>query len=841
MAVKMDKFLLQYFMQLHFNEMPPEKRETFIKYIEGGDDFTKDSDMKIWKRDLVHQDADGKWVDNEIPDGNAPTPPAAPDSNPWAMDDEEWKKLYIEFRNAFRTMSANKSKFANSSDPDTYNAEAATFLHDNFGDPTPPADKLFSPVPANADAETEIANLLGLLNDATLAPTFSVKLREWPTNISLSELKEGLTKKQYNEDDEFQKKLRDVSEYLSYYKDELGLTGCDFSKIQNGFDEKHVDGAKLNEFKTRHKDLLRIVAKNKKIREQFPTNKITSAIEEANKKTAYEDKNSANFLADTPNDTLTPLQRFKKWRKETYSDVFEKWKLLQGDRLYFSPQAAKIVAALDNEKVKPTDGLDGITKAAGNVKNELLKKSASAAQHFGWLSETLGEIKNVMPKSYEGALSHGTQLNAVIEELITRAIRDNKIEEAKTAMEVISVCKYGLTTSKIMDKLSKEKLTLLSDPKLSINSNEFTKFFGVVMDKTLETMLKGVGYTITAVGNTINKSGSKFKGRADKIDANAQAWEAQNTADKAAADNERRTKNAADDAVRRAETIRRDNTGITEANLAMYERHQERGKQIEAQRKTQLDNAQTALDTANQTYQQKKQAKDGFQATIDKYDTQLPQQISDLANESARLRNEYSQVKAQLTAIPTPYANAMEELKAKQLQEKYNQLYEQRKQKLSERRNLEDELRTGRAPGGEYEVANNSIANAITEETNAQNALNNEQNAFNRAEQRYNATQASNNDRADKIKTFKNSRDKINELTEQINRRDTIMSEWDDKHKNQWNELRDYWNYLETGRDSRTGDFYNRFTMSKKKAQKDFDADKMAKFLEFQRNHSIAA
>ena len=840
MTVKMDKFLLQYFMQLHFNEMPPEKRKTFIKYIEGGDDFTKDSDMKIWKRDLVHQDTDGKWVNNEIPDGNVPTPPAAPDSNPWAMDDEEWKKLYIEFRNAFRTMSANKSKFANSSDPDTYNADAAAFLHDNFGDPTPPADKLFSSVTANTDAETEIANLLQMLNDASLAPTFSVKLNEWGI-ISASDLKDGLTKKTYNTDDEFQQKLKRVSEYLSFYKDELGITGCDFDKIQNGFDEKHVDDAKLAEFKTRHKDLLRIVAKNKKIQEQFPANKITSAMDEAKKKTAYEDTNSPNFLVDSQNDTLTPLQQFEKWRKDTYSDVFEKWKLLQGDRLYFSPQASKIVAALDKEKVKPTDGLDGITKVANNVKNELLKKSASAAKHFGWLSETLVDIKNVMPKSYEGALSHGTQLNAVIEELITRAIRDDKIDEAKTAMEVISVCKYGLTTSKIMDKLSKEKLTLLSDPKLSINSNEFTKVFGVVMDKTLETMLKGIGYTITAIGNTINKSGSKFKGRRDKIDANAQAWEVQNAADKATADRERTTKNAADDAVRRAETTRRDSTGITDDNLAMYERHQERGKQIEAQRKSQFENAQAALNTANQTYQEKKRAKDAFQATIDKYNTELPQKISDLGDESTRLRNEYNRIKAQLTTIPTPYANAMDELKAKQLQEKYNQLYEQRKQKLSERRNLEDELRTGKAPGGEYEVANNSIANAITEETNAQTALNNEQNAFNRAEQRYNATQASNNDRADKIKTFRDSRDKIKELTEQINRRDTIVSEWDNKHVNQWNELRDYWNYLETGRDSRTGDFYNRLTMSKKKAQSNYDAEKMAKFMQFKQQHTIAA
>ena len=841
MAVKMDKFLLQYFMQLHFNEMPLKKRETFINYIKGGDDFAKDSDMKIWKRDLVHQDADGKWVDNEIPDGRAPTPPATPGSNPWEMDDEEWKKLYIEFRNAFRKMHANKSNFANPDNKDTYNEAAAAFLHDNFGDPTPPADKLFSPVPANADAEAEIANLLGLLNDATLAPTFSVKLREWQTNISLSELKEGLTKKQYNEDDEFQQKLKDVSEYLSVYKDELGLTGCDFSKIQNGFDAKHVDANKLAVFKERHHDLLQIVAQNKKIQEQFPANKITTALDEAKKKTAYEEVNSPNFLVDNQHDTLTPMQKFEKWRKDTYSDVFEKWKMLQGDRLYFSPQASKIVAALNKEKVKPTDGLDGITKAASNVKNELLKKSASAAGHFDWLNKTLGEIKAVMPKAYEGALSHGTQLNAVIEELITRAVESGKIDEAKTAMEVISVCKYGLTTSKIMDKLSKEKLTLLSDPKLSINSNEFTKFFGVVMDKTLETMLKGVGYTITAIGNTINKSGSKFKGRSDAIDANAQDWERKNTADKNAAIAERNTKNTRDEAVRQAEITRRDGTGITNENLAMYERHQKRGKDLERRRKQNLDNAQSEKDAASQDLQQKQQAVDGFQTTTDKDNTELPRKIADLATESARLRSEYMRIKSQLTAIPTPYANAMDELKAQQLQAQYKQLYDQRKQKLAERQTLQNELRTGMAPGGEYEVANNSIANARNEVNAAQTVLTDKENAFNRAEQRYNTTQTTNQDRADKINTFKNSRDKIKELTAQIERRDKIVNEWDDKHKNQWNELRDYWNYLETGRDSRTGDFYNRFTLSKKKAQGDFDADKMALFAEYQRRHSIAA
>lgn len=824
MAVKVDRFLLQWFMQLHFNEMPPEKRKTFIKYINGGDDFPDNSDMKIWKRDLIHQVGD-KWVNNDLPDGRAPSTalPHIPTPNPWEMDDEEWKKLYIEFRNALRQMQANRSKFSDPADPDTYNPDATAFLHDNFGDPT---NKLFSNVIASPDAETEIAKLLGFLNDPAKSSAFSVKLREWGI-ISASDLRSGITSKQYNTDVEFQNKLKEVSEYLQYYSDELGITGCDFEKIRDGFDEKHVDATKLAEFKDRHRDLLQIVAKNKKIQEQFQSDKIKTALETANKKTSYDDKSTPNFLVDSKNDLLTPLQRFQEWKQETYSDVFEKYKMLQGDRLYFSPQASNIVAALDKEKVKPTDGLDGIAKAAGNVENALLKKSASAARHFKWLSKTLEDIKGIMPKSYEGALRNGAQLNHVIEELIIRAVRDNKIDEAKTAMEVISVCKYGLTTSKIMDKLKNEKVTILSDPKLSFNKNEFAKQFGVVFDKTLETMLKGVGYTITAIGNTINKSGSKFKGASDRLHADAQAWQTQNAADKAAAEADRNAKNLIDETERRNQETRRNATGITDATLAAHESRLAIGKQTEERLKGQYEAAEA-------DYQAKEQQKQQYEADIQKYGTDVPQKIADLATESARLRTQYTQIQAQLRAIPTPYTNAMDELKARQLQAQYNQLYDQRKQKLQERRTLQAELNTAKAPGGKYAEAMANIANARAEATRAE-AVRNRENHY------YTTEQALNYDRSDKIKTFKDSRQKIQELTTQIDRRNKIISEWDDKHINQWNELRDFWNYLETGRDSRTGDFYNRLKFSKKHAQQDFDADKIALFMEYKRHNTIAA
>ena len=55
-----------------------------------------------------------------------------------------------------------------------------------------------------------------------------------------------------------------------------------------------------------------------------------------------------------------------------------------------------------------------------------------------------------MSRIFAGALNNSTHMKALIRELIIKAVRENKIDEAKTAMEVLSVIKYGYTTSKIM-------------------------------------------------------------------------------------------------------------------------------------------------------------------------------------------------------------------------------------------------------------------------------------------------------------------------------------------------------------------------------------------------------
>lgn len=841
MAVKMDKFLLQYFMQLHFNEMPPEKRATFIKYIKAGDDFTANSDMAIWKRDLVHQDADGKWVNNDYPDGNAPVPPATPGSNPWEMEDAEWEKLYIEFRDAFIQMDAQRSEFTNSQDPDTYNRDATNFLNDNFGDPT---RKLFSNVVASPAAETQIPQLLALLENNRSLLVYKLK-DDWgvlDNEFTYDNLIKGIKDKKYNTDPKFQGRLKHIAALITErttnpYFIQLdpafvngdpaqGINGIgqqNFTDIQNGFDSKYVDPAKLTVFKTRHQDLLRIVAKNKKIQERFHSDKISTAIDTAKKKTAYEDSNSPNFLVDSKHDTLTPLQKLKAWKEDTYKDVFEKFKLLQGDRLYFSPQASNIVAALDGEKVKPTDGLDGITRAAGNVKNALLKKSASAASHFDWLNKTLGEIKGVMPKAYEGALRNGRQLKAVIEELIVRAVRDGKVNEAKTAMEVISVCKYGLTTSKIMDKLSKEKLTLLSDPKLSINSNDFTKTFGVVMDKTLETMLKGVGYTITAVGNTINKSGSKFKGHRGGIQGEYQNWATQNNADKAAAIADRNANNRLDAASRNAEQATLDNLdrrwNINDSNIDRRKQQLERDRQTEEQRKTDRDNAEQRLNAAQQQVDEYNQLGTDI--------TNLDNEITSLNNDVTQLGNDITNITTQLNAIATPYANAMEEMRARQLQAELGAKQNELNQKQNEITNKTNE-RTAKQ--------NERHAKAAAA-GRARRNLPGLQGTFNTNDVLWNSIRGRNDRQEQRLNDFENAKARVEELTAQIDRRNEIVNNWDSEHKNQYDELIQFWDFLETGRDSRTGTFYNRMTLSKKKAQANLDSNKANLFQQYQNQY----
>lgn len=820
MSVKMDKFLNQFFMQVYFNRMPSEQFATFTNYIKSGDDFT--GDMKIWKERLVHQDANGKWVENDLPSGLPAPTGSAP--NEWELSDEEWKKLYLEIRDAFIQMDANRSKFSDQNDKDTYNENALNFLNDYFGDSR---DKPFSNVPATDAAEQQISTeLLPLLtNNAT---TLKILLEEWhiiDSEFTYDKLTKAISSKDYNKKSDIRDKVIRLAEHItaytkqdSYYYDEnlvkqIGTN--DFTQIKEGFKtgfDDVRDAAQLQKFKDCHKDILQIIAQNKKVRDQFNAPKINEQLQDAQKKTNYNDPNSANFLVNTHADQLTPMQRLDKWAKSTYSNVFEKYKLLQGDRLYYSPQAAAIVAALDGAGVKPTGGLDAIV--GSGIKAKLAEKSASAAAQFDWMTKTLEDIKKTIPKAYAGALSNGSQLQHVITELIVRAVqastdkdKPNKdaIAAAKTAMEVISVCKYGMFTSKTMDKMKGEKASIFSDPNLSWNKNEIGRAFGKTADWTIDALFNVMGYGITFIGNTVNKTGSQIGKNRGALGGMHAAWKTNNEADKQAATQRRDdfdVQYTTDKAAREAEQRR---TRITDIDAA--------------QRR--YDNAEKNIEKKQQKWEQ---AKDALKP-LEQYQ-QLETAYNDLDAQFNTLETEINQVQADLTAIPLPYANAMDEGRARNLQARLNQLTQQQTDIDSQRRDYANQLANLTATT-EYQHAATNRTNLENAELDAKNKYESAQNARTRL--------------GDRIAKFRDAQARIEEMTAHKDRLEKIVNEWDDKHTSPYDELIQFWNYLESGRDSRFGDFYNRWRPSKKNAQKHFDQVKEAHFQAYMRNHALAA
>lgn len=523
----MNEFLLQYYMQRRFNTMPPEVRAQFDVYL-ASDDFR--GNMKDWKSKLMHQDANGKWVENDLPDPNDAT-------GNFFLDDKEWAKFFNAFQDAFREMSASKDSFKD-------NAKATSFLNEYFGDP---ATHLFANAVANPTAESLInGDFKQFLTDHRNG--LEIYLKQWglvDSDFSYSDLLNGISSKKYNTAPDFQKKLKTVAQYITFYVQQpdfqqaLGLQGRqlpNFTDIENGFDTSTVNPNKLDYFKRNYKSLLNTLVTDSKVYDVFKLydhGKISKHLEASVGKVDYANADSKDYVPPKRSDELTPWQHLKDNVKDTWTDYMDKYIKLRGDRLYFSNSAQLIFKALTGAKFKPTDGLDKLLSSAGDIKKNLMYKSPRAVDHFDWMNKTLGELKNTMPKAFAGALETGRQMKAIVSELIIKAVRENKMDEAKTAMEVLSVVKYGYTTSKIMDALGNEKLSIFSDGGLSWNKNQAVQFVTNAMDKSIKAAFMGVGYLITMGGNAIRLNGSKFNGKTGRIKGARDTWIADNNAQRA--------------------------------------------------------------------------------------------------------------------------------------------------------------------------------------------------------------------------------------------------------------------------------------------------------------------
>jgi len=783
--VSMENFLLQYMMQMRIRKMDPEVMARFSDYA-SNEDFR--GHMKDWRNKLMEQ-VDGKWVAKPLPDPNGPD---------YHLTDEEWKSLFKEFRSAFRTMAADRKKLEGSIDFGEKNDKALNFLDEYFGN-----GKLFSQATATPEAEAAIRELEQIIkNNKNVVERFLGA----HNLISYTDLTNGLEKKKYNTSATFQKQLKEVASYMSYLQGteslRLDFGSCDLEAITDGFtdDDSNLEvSPEFKAFKNGEYDImLRKLYKTDKIRNAFPSDKIKTAYDTAKNLTGYDDENSKDYIPPKPTDELNIFQTMGKWADDTYADVFDKYLKFHGDRLYFSNQAKEIVAAIHKEKIKPTDGLDKIFASGTKIKEKLAIKSPTAVDHFDWFAKTMNKIKRDMPKAYEGALRNGRQMRAVVSEIIKEAVKNGKEKEAKTAMEVLSVVRYGFTTSQIMDNLKKMDVTIFSDGNLSFNkNNKGMQLINAALDKSIKYALLGVGYGITAVANAYSQRGMKFnKQRGDRLknddELDQERARTQGQLDRMETRLDE-TKDNRDKAVNPAGTSTTDI--ITETNRGAHDTSLSARKTLAEAEATRLDSFRSANSVAFDNVQRYKDAE---------------RARADADSEKTRLRSELTRIEAQINTIRGDATMTTEEREA-------------RIKKLTEEKLIPTRDKLQEAE--QTYTSNDSIVSTISADPNWA--------AYQRTVNTYDADMSSltaeQNDCAkleNRLNQWDNATKSIEELTKQINDTQETLRNWDEDHNTKYTELMAYWDMLETGRDFHTGKMYNWGTLSKKNAQKNFDAQK---------------
>lgn len=514
MSANMNDFLLEYYKRLILREMPIEQFVHFCEFVDADD---LGGHMKLWKEELLERDpadtsrylkdAAGLYVRKNLPD---------PESGEWELPPEEWEKFFKAFNNAFQAMDASKKSFK-------YEKKPNDFLKKYFGN----EGQLFSYATADGAAEIKIAELLDILTKHETGMKQLLK-GYFNEDFAWKDLIDGINSKKYNKDPKFRKTMVDIAEAVAYDtltvpSTVLSMVGhkLNFDAISNGFENSVINPAKMTQFKLIYSDLMKELYTNTAAFKYFsasdPT-KISKSLNEAKEVIDYNNTESKDYISPKREDELTLPQRISEWWDNTYSNYLEKYVKLTGDRMFFSPYAKAIFKEVDKLKIKPTDGLDKIIENSSKISGELKKKYKKAPGHFDWFIKTLEELKSSMGKgkAFEKALQNGRSMQVLIQEIIIKAVRENKIDEAKTTMELLATLRYTLTSSKIMDAFNKSDLTIFSDKDLSWNKNEGVKFVTTAMDMGIKKAFQLAGYTLTAAGNLINRVGTKFNGHQGK-------------------------------------------------------------------------------------------------------------------------------------------------------------------------------------------------------------------------------------------------------------------------------------------------------------------------------------
>ena len=546
--------LFNYFAQRHFDLMPPEVRARF-------DDYAKNEDfqghMKHWNDNF--KGASTPDLVNDITGG----------TNTYNLTDDEWKELYDAYQEVFLNMDI--AKIPSIGFDNEYKKATTDFISKwfgNYADGKVFVQQVANTVFAEGLLSTGANNLADFLDHPTPPvppdPAARSALKDVLKNnlkdsvfsdISYDDFINGLRAQRYNTDAKFKEKALTVVRYIrdngpeqtyqipsrTQWPLNVGYTSINagsgiytvdtvnptlaaiygHSDTNTWFETPNRDDC-VNRFKDHYTEIFDTLLTNSKVREHFLAQTqdrlVSEPLLEAIKQTDYENKDSKDYVPDKYSDEKHWTQKFQDWKDDTYEDHLRRFvNPSRGTRLFFSPWSQDIIKAFDKEKIKPTDGLEGILSKSDAIAKRLKTKTPS--DHFKWFTDTLTQLKDAgMSKAVEGALRNGKQLRQLASAIIAEAVEHDKIKEAKTALEILSVAKYGMLCSRTFDKLrdATKDMKIFSDKDLSWNKNSGVQFVTKAMDKTAGLAIQGVALAATGLRNAISHSHTKIDGNITK-------------------------------------------------------------------------------------------------------------------------------------------------------------------------------------------------------------------------------------------------------------------------------------------------------------------------------------
>ena len=476
----------------------------------------------------------------------APDFTTTPPTSTNGLSDDDWNRLFYEIQETLQSMYSRRHLDYKS------NVLVQNFLRDWFngdygeapGSTTDIKGRIFCMSRANNTTTSTLTGLANFLeNNQQALETVLVKQAGVFSDCSYGDMVADLRDGKYNKDLKFRDKVKHLIGYIDYYRrlgseywpDSIAPDAIDSAistwnqtvkDFQNNtaFEIPDKD-VRLQRFKQDYTTFLDTLRTDETPRKEFikhnanaSSSNVSKQLETALNETNYDNTDSSDFLNPLYDDEKNLSQRFKKWKNDAYEDWFRRFvNPERGTRLFFSPYSMNIVKTLDKANVKPTSGIEGIVSQSQKILGDLAEKigkSSTTYKHFDWFCKAMGEIKSQIPDAYEGALRNGAQLRRVVSALIAKAVKDDKIKQAKTALELLSVCKYTMMCSNTMNKINEslKDFKLLSDPGLPWNGkgNEGIQMVTGAIDGAIKGVIQLGAMAGTGLYNFIQHRRTKF-------------------------------------------------------------------------------------------------------------------------------------------------------------------------------------------------------------------------------------------------------------------------------------------------------------------------------------------